>query len=163
VAATGSVAAQQIRTGLPGNAVAQRLVYAAGSAKAAVVPVKAKTVAKWMKNKPLPLGAGHNPRLLDPKKATILYDPYKNKTYRGSQVYNNNPMPDGSRLPTALAYTEWDVDEYFGPGLTDATKQVKGYAPNAERMVAGAAKGADSQFFYTADHYANFTEFDPDK
>jgi hypothetical protein len=67
------------------------------------------------------------------------------KEYVGGEPYANNPMPDGSKLPLAT-YTEWDVNSCTA-----------GVARDQERIV----KSTSDDYYYTADHYSNFTEFTP--
>lgn len=62
--------------------------------------------------------------------------------WAGGEPYNNDPMPDGQRLPLST-YTEWDVH-----------KATAGVGRGLERLV----RSAGGVYYYTNDHYDNFTE-----
>lgn len=82
----------QVLTRGNGSGVVQPVIFKAGGPKAAVIPAKKET-ANWVAKKPLPLSA-YNPRLLDPKKATVVLDGRKKETYSGSQAYNSSHASD---------------------------------------------------------------------
>jgi ribonuclease len=119
-------------------------VWKEGGKNATAVGAGVKTLARWIKGR-LKNGNGMpNARQIMIGVANKwVYDRFKNRTWVGGDVFNNNAQPDNNRLPTAVTYTEWDVQEYTGAGR------------GAERIVIGS----DHKMYYTGNHYADFTEF----
>lgn len=142
--------------GLAGNrattAFVQRRIYTEGSKAAKAdnmtVPAAAKTHAAFVRSKGLNVATivdgttigkytfrHRNPAAPD---GTLVYDKFKNKTYRGGRLYGNN----SGDLPGSNTYTEWDIHELTGAGA------------GTERVVVNV----DGRSYYTGDHYANFVE-----
>jgi guanyl-specific ribonuclease Sa len=125
---------------------AQRKVFTEGSkAEGAVaVPASVKDVAKWVINKTSVEPGGKN-YIADVQGHGPGFKKGKNE-FVGGSVYKNYSMPDGSRLPYAngQTYQEWDTEPC-----------TEGAARGAARVVTSDTGKA----YYSADHYANFTEF----
>jgi len=127
--------------------IIQRAVFKDGGKGAVAISTAAKTVAKYVNSKSSvqPGGSRHIADIQG--RGFPGFKMFKDE-YAGGRVFNNNPMPDGNRLPysNGETYQEWD----------------------SEPCVAGAARGADrvvtsstGKVYYSNDHYANFTEFTP--
>jgi len=120
-------------------------VWKEGGKNATAVGASVKTLARWIKNR-LAQGQGMpNARQIMIGAANKwVYDRFKNRTWVGGDVFDNGAQPDNNRLPTTPTYTEWDVNEY-----------VVGVGRGTQRIVISS----DSKMYYTANHYADFTEF----
>jgi len=120
-------------------------VYKEGGKQSQPVPQQAKTIAKYVTTKTSiqPGGSNYIANIQD--RGFPGFKSGKNE-YAGGRVFNNNAQPDGSRLPYAngQTYQEWDIY----PCLA-------GNARNALRIVTSS----DGKFYYTHNHYDDFTEF----
>ncbi len=127
--------------------ILQRAVFKDGGKGAVAISAAAKTLAKYVNSKSSvqPGGSRHIADIQG--RGFPGFKMFKDE-YAGGRDFNNNPMPDGNRLPytNGETYQEWDT----------------------EPCVAGAARGADrivtsstGKVYYSNDHYDNFTEFTP--
>lgn len=127
----------------PGLAV-QRAVYKEGGKGSVAVPPAAKTIRTYV-SKPSVAPGGSN-HLADVQNRGMVGFKWGKKEYAGGRTFDNDPQPDGNRLPhvNGQTYQEWDVNPCL-PGQNRGT----------ERLVTGS----DGKAYYCNDHYKNFTEF----
>lgn len=139
--------ANRSRPTIPPTSAVQRKVNFIGSkaAKSARIPANAKYIANRIKSMGGALLAGGVRYIANVANKGVAGYRIGKKEYVGGIVFNNTPMPDGQRLPVT-AYTEWDIHP-----------AVAGKGRGGERIV----KSAGGKFYYTHDHYDNFTEFAP--
>lgn len=131
----------------PAVAALQRAVYKEGGKNAVAIVAAAKTVAGWVTTKGSVQPGGRNHIANIQGRGFPGFKKGRDE-YAGGRPFNNNPMPDGSRLPYAggQTYQEWDTD----PCLAGAAR-------GADRIVTSS----DGKVYYSNDHYSNFTEFKP--
>jgi hypothetical protein len=127
------------------SAIQQKL-HVKGSKGCIALSFAAKSTSKRIKTMGAALRPGGANHIANVQGRGLMgYTAARGKEFVGGEPYNNNPMPDGSKLPLAT-YTEWDVNACTA-----------GVGRDQERIV----KSASDDYYYTADHYSNFTEFTP--
>lgn len=138
----GNAAVARLAPAVP--SALQRAVYKEGGKGSVAVPQYAKTIRTYvLKPSVAPGGSNH---LADVQNRGMIGFKWGKKEYAGGKPFDNDPQPDGNRLPHAngQSYQEWDVNEC-----------VAGQSRGTERIVTSS----DGKAYYTNDHYKNFTEF----
>lgn len=123
----------------------QRAVYQEGGKKAVAVPSEARSVGRWVTTKASVQPGGSN-YIADVQGRGLAGFKMGKAEYVGGRVFNNNPMPDGSRLPYSAGqvYQEWDIR----PCQAGANR-------GEDRIITGS----NGSIYFTNDHYKNFTQF----
>ncbi len=126
----------------PASLAVQRAVYKEGGKNAVAVTATAKSIADWVKRS---VKAPNKNYLADVQGRGFPGFIKNKQEYAGGRVFNNNAMPDGSKLPylNGQTYQEWDVNPC-----------VAGQGRDGERIVTSS----DGTVYYSNDHYKNFTE-----
>jgi hypothetical protein len=127
------------------TALVQRKVNFAGSKGAIKVPAYATGTAKRIQTLWAQIRPGGAKHIANVQGRGLMGYSTKRGEWVGGEPFNNDPMPDGQRLPVT-SYTEWDV-----------RPAVVGTGRGQERVV----RSNGGVFYYTNDHYDNFTEFTP--
>ena len=140
-----SIRAKSVASLIQKLPVVSRAVYKDGGKNAVPIPAEAKKVAKWVTTRAsiLPGGRAH---IVNIQNRGFSGFKIGKEEYAGGKIFNNFPMPDSHRLPmnNGQTYREWDIRP-CEPGKNRGT----------ERIVTGS----DGKFYYTNNHYGDFTEF----